>query len=82
MKPGITYITLFKDEKDELRILCKRYKTVEKEYKKQKAALISLRSYITSVVARNLNTYILGINSVYNALMALKERVAPIDSAR
>jgi hypothetical protein len=28
--------------------------------------LTSLRSYITGVVARNLNTYILGIDSVYN----------------
>jgi len=33
-------------------------------------------------VTRNLNTYILGINSVYNTLVALKERVAPIDTAR
>jgi hypothetical protein len=32
-------------------------------------------------VARNLNTYILGIDSVYNALVALKERVAPTDTA-
>ena len=33
-------------------------------------------------MARNLNTYILGIDLVYNALVALKKRVAPIDSAR
>ena len=44
--------------------------------------MTSLRSYITSVVARNINTYILGINSVYETLVALKGRVAPIDSAR
>jgi hypothetical protein len=81
MKLEITlYAALSKDEKDELWVLCKRYKTVEKEYKKQKAALTSLRSYITSVVARNINTYILGINLVYDALVALKERVAPTNS--
>lgn len=83
MKTGTTsYAALSKDEKDELRILRERYKTVEKEYKKQKAALTSLRSYITGVVARNLNTYILGIDSVYDTLVALKERVAPTDTAR
>ena len=42
--------------------------------------MTSLRSYITSMVARNINTYILGINLVYDSLVALKERVAPIDS--
>ena len=83
MKPGTTsYAALSKDEEDELRVLHKRHKIVEKEYKKQKAALTSLRSYITSVVARNINTYILGIDSVYDTLVALKERVAPTDSAR
>ena len=82
MKPGTSlYTALFEDEKDELQVLCKGYKTVEKEYKKQKAALTSLRSYITSVVARNINTYILGIDSVYDTLVAFKERVAPTDSA-
>ena len=44
--------------------------------------MTSLRSYITSVVARNINTYILGIDSVYETLVALKGRVAPTDSAR
>ena len=39
-----------------------------------------LQSYITDVVARNLNTYILGIDLVYDTLVALKERVAPTDS--
>jgi len=83
VKAGITsYITLSKDKKDELRILRKRHKTVEKEYRKKKTALTSLQSYITGVVTRNLNTYILGINLVYNTLVALKERVAPIDIAR
>ena len=83
MKVGITsYITLSKDKKDELRILHKRHKTVEKEYKKKKTALTSLQSYITGIVARNLNTYILGINSVHNTLVALKERVAPTNIAR
>jgi hypothetical protein len=83
VKPGITsYVALSKDEKDELRVLCKRYKIVEKEYKKQKAALTSLRSYITGVVARNLNTYILGTDSVYDTLVALKERVAPTNTTR
>jgi len=53
---------------------------VEKEYKKQKVALTSLQSYITGIVARNLNTYILGINSVYDTLVALKERVAPTNT--
>ena len=82
MKPGTTsYAALSKDEKDKLRILRKRHKTVEKEYKKQKAALTSLRSYITRVVARNLNTYILGTDSVYNTLVALKKRVAPTNIA-
>ena len=72
MKPGTTsYAALSKDEEDELRVLHKRHKIVEKEYKKQKAALTSLRSYITGVVARNLNTYILGIDSVYDALVPL-----------
>jgi len=33
-------------------------------------------------VARYINTYILGINLVYNTLVALKERVAPTDSTR
>ena len=81
MKLGIIlYAALSKDEKDELWSLRERYRLVEKEYKKQKAALTSLRSYITSVVARNINTYILGINLVYNALVALKERVAPTNS--
>jgi len=43
VKAGITsYTTLSKDEKDELRILYKRYKTVEKEYRKKKTALTSL----------------------------------------
>ena len=83
VKAGITsYATLSEDEKDELQILHKRHKTVEKEYRKKKTALTSLRSYITGVVTRNLNTYILGIDSVYNTLVALKERVAPIDTAR
>ena len=77
-----SYAALSEDEKDELRVLRERHKTVEKEYRKQKAALTSLRSYITSVVARNINTYILGIDSVYDTLVALKERVAPTDSAR
>ena len=35
-----------------------------------------------SIVARNLNTYILGTNSVYNTLAALKERVAPTNTIR
>ena len=83
VKPGTTsYAALSEDEKDELRILRERHKTVEKEYKKQKAALTSLRSYITGIVARNLNTYILGTDSVYDTLVALKERVAPTDTAR
>lgn len=77
MKAGTTsYAALSEDEKDELRILRERHKTVEKEYKKKKTALTSLRSYITGVVTRNLNTYILGIDSVYDTLVALKERVA------
>jgi len=42
--------------------------------------LTSLRSYITNIVARNINTYILGINLVYNSLVALKERVAPTNN--
>ena len=46
------------------------------------AIFTSLRSYITGVAARNLNTYILGIESAYDALVALKERVAPTDTAR
>jgi len=54
----------------------------EKEYKRKKIALTSLQSYITSVVTRNLNTYILGVNLVYNTLVALKERVAPTNIAR
>jgi len=83
VKTGTTsYTTLSKDEKDELRILCKKHKTAEKEYKRKKIALISLQSYITSVVTRNLNTYILGINLVYNTLVAFKERVAPTNIAR
>ena len=83
IKPGTTsYTALSKDEKDELRILYKRYKIVEKEYKKQKGALTSLRSYITSIVARNINTYILGIELVYDTLVALKERVIPTDTTR
>ena len=83
MKVGTTlYAALSEDEKDELWILRKRYKIVEKEYKKQEAALTSLRSYITGIVARNLNTYILGIDLVYNALVALKERVAPTNIVR
>ena len=83
MKPGTTsYAALSEDEKDELRVLCERHKTTEKEYKKQKASLTSLQSYITGVAARNINTYILGIGSVYDTLVALKERVAPTDSAR
>jgi len=77
VRTGTTsYTALSEDEKDELRILRERHKTTEKEYKKRKAALTSLRSYITSVVARNLNTNILGIDSVYDSLVALKERVA------
>jgi len=55
---------------------------IKKEYRKQKIALTSLRSYITGVVSRNLNTYILGIDSVYDMLVALKKRVAPTDCAR
>jgi hypothetical protein len=83
VKSGKTsYAALSEDEKDELRILREGHRSVEKEYKKQKAALTSLRSYITSVVARNINTYILGIDSVYETLVALKGRVAPTDSAR
>ena len=63
MKPGTTsYAALSEDEKDKLRILRERHRTVEKEYKKQKAVLASLRSYITNIVTRNLNTYILGID--------------------
>jgi hypothetical protein len=82
VKIGTTsYVALSEDEKDELRILHERYRLVEKEYKKQKAALTSLRSYITGVVARYINTYILGIDLVYNTLVALKERVTPTDSA-
>ena len=73
-------MALFKDKKDELWFFHKRYKLVKKEYKKQKAALTSLRNYITNIIARNINTYILGINSIYNTLVALKGRVAPIDS--
>jgi len=58
VKIGTTsYTTLSKDEKDELRILHKKHKTAEKEYKRKKTALTSLQSYITSVVTRNLNTY-------------------------
>ena len=34
------------------------------------------------IVARNLNTYILGIDLVYDTLVALKERVAPTNTAR
>jgi len=83
IKSGTTsYTALSKDEKDKLRILRERHRSVKKEYKKQKAALTYLRSYITGVVARNINTYILGIDSVYDTLVALKERVAPTDSAR
>jgi len=83
VKIGTTsYTTLFEDEKDELQILRKRYKTAEKEYKRKKTALTSLQSYITGVVTRNLNTYILGVDLVYNTLVALKERVAPINIAR
>ena len=83
MKLGTTlYIALSKDKKDKLWILYKRYKIVEKEYKKQKAALTSLQSYTTSIVARHLNTYILGIDSVYNILVTLKERVVPINTAQ
>ena len=48
---------------------------MEKEYKKQKAALTSLQSYIIGIVIKNLNTYILGLDLVYNTLVALKERV-------
>ena len=82
VKPGATsYAALSEDEKDELRVLHERHKTTEKEYKKQKAALTSLRSYITGVVVRNLNTYILGIDSVYDTLVALKERVTPTNTA-
>jgi len=77
-----SYAALSEDEKDELWILRERHRLVEKEYKKQKAALTSLRSYVTGVVARHINTYILGIDSVYDTLVALKERVAPMDSAR
>ena len=58
------------------KFFCERYKIIKKEYRKQKAALTFLRSYITSVVFRNLNTYILGIDLVYDTLLALKERVA------
>jgi len=83
VKTGIkSYAALSEDEKDELWILCERYRLVEKEYKKQKAALTSLRSYVTGVVARYINTYILGIDLVYDTLVALKERVAPTDSVR
>jgi len=83
VKIGITfYATLSKDEKDELWILYKRHKTAEKEYKRKKTALTSLRSYITNIVTRNLNTYILGVDLVYNTLVAFKERVAPTDIAR
>jgi len=83
VKTGTTsYAALSEDEKDELWILRERYKIVEKEYKKQKAALTSLRSYTAGVVARHLNTYILGIDSVYNVLVTLKERVAPTNTAR
>ena len=44
--------------------------------------MTSLQSYITSIVARHINTYILGTDLVYNTLVALKERVAPTDIAR
>ena len=77
-----SYAALSEDEKDELWILRERHRLVEKEYKKQKAALTSLRSYVTGVVARYINTYILGINLVYNTLVALKKRVAPTNIAR
>ena len=81
VKPGTTsYTALSEDKKDKLQILQEKHKTTEKEYKKQKAALTSLKSYITNVVARNINTYILSIDSVYDALVALKERVAPTNS--
>jgi hypothetical protein len=74
VKPGTTfYAALSEDKKDELQILHKRHRTVEKEYKKQKAALTSLKSYITGVIARNINTYILGIDSVSLALIASLE---------
>jgi len=33
-------------------------------------------------VFRNLNTYILGIDPVYDTLVAFKERVAPTNNAR
>ena len=83
VKPRVTlYAALSKDKKDKLQFLRERHKLVEKEYKRQKTALTSLRSYITSIVARNINTYILGIGSVYNILVALRGRVAPINSAR
>ena len=82
IKPETTsYAALSEDEKDKFQVLRKRHKTVKKEYRKQKAALTSLRSYITSIVAKNLNTYILGIDSVYDTLVAPKERVAPTDTA-
>ena len=34
------------------------------------------------VVTRNLNTYILGIDSVYDVLVAFKEKVAPTNSVQ
>jgi len=67
-----TFLELDNDEKEELRALRKHYDRTYKRYKKEEAALRSLRTSIISTISRDYINYTFNRNTVHDVLVSLK----------
>jgi hypothetical protein len=70
---------LNEEEKEELHTLKSNYRDNVKLYRKQLSALNTLRSHILSSISRTYLIYTFKCDTTYNVLVALKQRIAPLD---
>jgi len=74
--------SLNRDEREMYKLLRDEYRAEMAIYEKKRAALNDLQRFITETITRTNLAFIIGLETVYEILHALKKRLTPTDRAK